>query len=106
MANLEGYKNWSKAIKELTNTGIPQVEISLAFNDNEDFEHEGYYNNIDEAIEALKKLKEYYRQIVEPRCNICVYNPLECNGNDNYHCCPHYKRAMSASYPLHDLGAL
>lgn len=83
-----------------------QVEISLAFSENEDFEHEGYYNNIDEAIEALKKLKEYYRQIVEPRCNICVYNPLECNGNDNYHCCPHYKRAMSASYPLHDLGAL
>lgn len=44
MANLEGYKNWSKAIKELTNIKMPQVEISLAFNDEDDFEHEGFYN--------------------------------------------------------------
>lgn len=37
-----------------------QVEISLAFSENEDFEHEGYYNNIDEAIEALERMKEIY----------------------------------------------
>lgn len=60
MADLEGYKNWSKAIKELTNIETPQVEISLAFSDEDDFKHRGFYDNIDEAIEALKKLKVYY----------------------------------------------
>lgn len=38
--------------------GEPQVEISLAWSDDDDFEHEGYYDNIDEAIAALLKLKE------------------------------------------------
>lgn len=60
MDNLKGYKVWSKVIKELTNTGMPQVEISLAFSDEDDFEHEGFYNNIDEAIEALERIKELY----------------------------------------------
>lgn len=36
----------------------PQIEISLAWSDDDDFEHEGYYDNIDEAITALLKLKE------------------------------------------------
>lgn len=60
MANLEGYKNWSKTIKKLTNIEIPQVEISLAFSDEDDFEHEGFYSNIDEAIEALERIKKLY----------------------------------------------
>lgn len=42
----------------------PQVEISLAWSDDDDFEHEGYYDNIDEAIAALLKLKEEW---CEPR---------------------------------------
>lgn len=37
----------------------PKIEISLAF-ENEEFEHEGYYNTPDEAIEALKVIKDIY----------------------------------------------
>lgn len=33
------------------------IEISIAFND-EDLEHEGYYDSIDAAIDALNRLKE------------------------------------------------
>ena len=33
-----------------------QFEISIAWDDDE-FEHEGYYNSVDDAIEALLKYK-------------------------------------------------
>lgn len=45
-------------LKALSNLN-PKIEISLAFGD-EEFEHEGYYNTPDEAIEALKAMKEIY----------------------------------------------
>lgn len=35
-----------------------EVEIRLAHPD-DDFEHEGYYNSIDDAIKALKYIKEH-----------------------------------------------
>ena len=35
----------------------PQIEISIAWSDDEEFQHEGYYDNVDEAIEALLKYK-------------------------------------------------
>lgn len=35
------------------------VEIMLAYPDDDCFEHEGYYDSIDEAIEALKFIKEH-----------------------------------------------
>ena len=53
MADLKGYKVCSKAIKELTDMKMPQIEISLAFSDEDDFEHEGFYDNIDEALLTL-----------------------------------------------------
>ena len=34
-----------------------QFEISIAWDDDE-FEHEGYYNSVDDAIEALLKYKK------------------------------------------------
>ena len=34
-----------------------QFEISLAWDDDDEFEHEGYYNSVDEAIQALLKYK-------------------------------------------------
>lgn len=57
MADLKGYKVWSKAIKKLTDMKMPQIEISLAFSDEDDFEHEGFYDNIDEVISVLEELK-------------------------------------------------
>lgn len=36
-----------------------EVEISIAHPDDDCFEHEGYYDSIDEAIEALKYIKEH-----------------------------------------------
>ena len=35
------------------------VEIMLAHTDDDCFEHEGYYDSIEEAIEALKYIKEH-----------------------------------------------
>lgn len=42
--------------KAFTSFG-PEVEISLAFEGNE-FVHYGYYNSIDDAIEALMEIKK------------------------------------------------
>ena len=35
-----------------------QFEISLAWDDDDEFEHEGYYTSVDDAINALLKYKE------------------------------------------------
>lgn len=35
-----------------------QFEISIAWDDDDEFEHEGYYNSVDDAIAALMKYKE------------------------------------------------
>lgn len=35
-----------------------QFEISIAWDDDDEFEHEGYYNSVDEAIQALLKYKK------------------------------------------------
>ena len=32
-------------------------EISIAWDDDDEFEHEGYYNSVDEAINALEKYR-------------------------------------------------
>ena len=34
-----------------------QFEISIAWDDDDEFEHEGYYNSVDNAIQALLKYK-------------------------------------------------
>lgn len=46
--------NWSEEYKENHHL---QFEISIAWDDDE-FEHEGYYNSVDDAIEALLKYKK------------------------------------------------
>lgn len=43
-------------LKEILKENQPQIEISIAF-DGETFEHECYCNNFDEAIKALKQMK-------------------------------------------------
>lgn len=35
-----------------------KFEISIAWDDDDKFEHEGYYNSVDDAINALLKYKE------------------------------------------------
>ena len=35
-----------------------QFEISIAWDDDDEFEHEGYYHSVDDAINALLKYKE------------------------------------------------
>ena len=34
------------------------LEISIAWDDDDEFEHEGYYHSVDDAIEALLKYKK------------------------------------------------
>ena len=42
-----------------------EVEISLAWDDEDEFEHEGYYHSIDDAINALISLKEMEKDLQE-----------------------------------------
>ena len=35
-----------------------KFEISIAWDDDDEFEHEGYYNSVDDTIKALLKYKE------------------------------------------------
>lgn len=37
---------------------ITQLELSIEYGDSGEFEHEGYFCTIDEAIRYLKKLKK------------------------------------------------
>ena len=43
---------------EMKNEMHFQFEISIAWDDDDEFEHEGYYDNVDDAIAALMKYKE------------------------------------------------
>ena len=49
------YEEWLKTRKN----HHFEIEISIAW-DNDEFEHEGYYNSVDDAIEALLKYKSEY----------------------------------------------
>ena len=42
-----------------------EVEISLAWDDEDEYEHEGYYSSIDDAIKALTSLKEMEKDFQE-----------------------------------------
>lgn len=44
---------------------VTQIEISLEWNESGEFEHEGYFDNFDDAIRYLKKLKKKYKDEVE-----------------------------------------
>lgn len=42
-----------------------KIEISIAWDDEDEYEHEGYYYTIDDAIEALISLKEMEKEFQE-----------------------------------------
>lgn len=42
-----------------------EVEIMLAHPDDDCFEHEGYYDTIEDAIKALKYIKEHINDYYE-----------------------------------------
>lgn len=50
-----------------------QVEISLAEDDSDNFEHEGYYDSYDEAIEALIILKYGDPEIVNKYIDAIIH---------------------------------
>lgn len=39
-----------------------EIEISLRYDEEEDFEHEGYYYDIDSAIKALLDIKKINKE--------------------------------------------
>ena len=63
------YKDWEKSVirqmeeaiykeaEEKLEQGPLKVEISFLWDEDGEFEHDGYYNSIDDAIEALFKYK-------------------------------------------------
>lgn len=55
-------KNFCDQIKDTVEDFVKnhhlQFEISIAWDDDDEFEHEGYYDNVDDAIAALMKYKE------------------------------------------------
>ena len=44
-------------VEEFAKNHHLQFEISIAWDDDDEFEHEGYYDNVDDAIAALMKYK-------------------------------------------------
>lgn len=44
---------------------VTQIEISLEWEDSGEFEHEGYFDNFDDAIRYLKKIKKQYQNGVD-----------------------------------------
>ena len=62
MDNFEArYSEWLKTRKD----HHFEVEISLAWDDEDEYEHEGYYHTIDDAIEALISLKKMEKDFQE-----------------------------------------
>ena len=45
-------------VEEFVKNHHLQFEILIAWDDDDEFEHEGYYDNVDDAIAALMKYKE------------------------------------------------
>jgi len=56
------------------------------------YEHEGYFESIDEAIKHLQWLKEQEKPPVRPRCDKCVYLKETCGQTDKDGKCWKYKR--------------
>lgn len=50
--------NWFEEYKENRKNHHLQFEISIAWDDDDEFEHEGYYNSVNDAIKALLKYKK------------------------------------------------
>lgn len=51
---MKDYDKWLKTRKD----HHLEIEISIAWDDEDEYEHEGYYHTIDNAIEALISLKK------------------------------------------------
>ena len=47
------------AVKDYFKNHHLRFEISIAWDDDDEFEHEGYYNSVDEAINALENYRNY-----------------------------------------------
>lgn len=50
--------NWFEEYKENRKNHYLRFEISIAWDDDDEFEHEGYYNSVNDAIKALLKYKK------------------------------------------------
>lgn len=51
------FENWLNEYREGRKNHHLQFEISIAWDDDDEFEHEGYYDSVDDAINALLKYK-------------------------------------------------
>ena len=67
-----------------------QIEISISHNE-EDFEHFGYYDSINEAVNALITLKKEEILSKSDQCHKCVYETM-CNKSNENEDCRDYKR--------------
>ena len=70
-------------------------DVQIRVPDGEDdngYEHEGYFESIDEAIKHLQWLKEQEEPSVRPRCDKCVYLKETCGQTDKDGKCWKYKR--------------
>ena len=58
---IEDYNEWLKTRKD----HHLEIEISTAWDDEDEYEHEGYYHTIDDAIKALLSLKQMEKDFQE-----------------------------------------
>lgn len=58
---MKDYNEWMKSRKD----HHLEIEISIAWDDEDEYEHEGYYYTIDDAIGALINLKKMEKDFQE-----------------------------------------
>lgn len=51
-------EKWCEEYEASRKDHQPQFEISIAWDDEDEFQHLGYYDSVDDAIEALLKYKK------------------------------------------------
>lgn len=51
-------EKWCEEYEDFRKDHELHFEISIAWDDDDEFEHEGYYHSVDDAIEALLKYKK------------------------------------------------
>lgn len=72
-------EKWYEEYKASRKDHELHFEISIAWDDDDEFEHEGYYHSVDDAIEALLRLKQMEKDFQEDKnesCNSIFRLPL------------------------------
>lgn len=85
-------EKWCEEYEASRKDHKPRFEISIAWDDDDEFEHEGYYSSVNDAIAALMKYKnKYMRHTIQlldypyPKSETAILKELNNFAYDPYH---------------------